>query len=331
MNNGQPTGVEELQRIKKEMEKKHPHMKKDGEIPIEKNTTIGKMQKPDKPTKIFPDDEEILKPKSSIFEPDPVPVKLPSGSLAVDKKFLTNNNEIFVRRMTSLEENIVLKLAGVSEVGVINQSIDSIIKSCVKTNIDADDLLLIDKFAVFFKIISITYGKIQTTLQCPSCDKVYENYKIDVYNDFSVKYVPDEYQYPRQIKLESYNDCELIWHVVYPTLGDTKQMFVDQNIDDNAQMYVTEKIEGWYTDPSGNKVEVKPSDYKALITNLEKQDKKKYKEFMDEFSAFGFQMTTFIPFCTDKKCSLRNVEQEVSVPVEDIFSLIISQYSRLEK
>lgn len=331
MTEANKAATQELEKIKKSLEKKHPHMKlPNGEV-IDKTIVSGEMKKIER-AQSQTAEEDIMKPKSSIFEPSPVAVRLPSGKLVIDPKFLTQNNEIYVRRMTAIEENVILKLAGVNDPSMVNKSIDVILENCIKTNIDSKSLLLIDKFALFLKIISITYGPVSAPQVCPSCSSSYKDFKVDVYNDFEKVYVPEGYVYPHPIKIESYGGCDLTWYVTYPTIGDTQEILsASGSEEDIPQLYVTNRIEGWIQEEDGSKRDVQRSDYRPLITNLDKNDRKKYKKFMDEFSGFGIKMVGYFPFCHNQKCSLFEVGQEVSIPIEQIFTTIMSQYTNIER
>lgn len=263
----------------------------------------------------------MLKPKKSSFEPDPHPVKLPSGNKVV-KRNLTDKNEIYVKRMGSIEENIFMKLlASDGSPKVLNSTIDSVIDNCIKTNINVAELSLIDKFAVFLKIIHLTYGNMKFTLTCNECKNEYK-VNINIDEDLKVKYINKNFEYPFPIKIESFKDCNLMWYVKYPTIRQA-HLLIAGEVSDDAMILLTDKIEGTATKEDGGVREVTKEDYEDILTNIDVDDRKKFKDFIKEFGSYGVDMTLSKDFCTNDECKLCNKKQDIDMPIDQIFSKII--------
>jgi hypothetical protein len=97
------------------------------------------------------DDEIILTPKRSYFEPDPVPYRLISGNHFI-KKNLTKNNEIYVRPWNTEDEMKITKITGAED---FNRICNEIFISCVKSDIDIYELSIVDKLPLFIFILVI--------------------------------------------------------------------------------------------------------------------------------------------------------------------------------
>lgn len=257
-----------------------------------------------------------MKPKQSMFEPEPIPVKLPSGNKVV-KRFLTPKNEVFVKRMGSQEEALFIKLVKAADEALINATMDSVIDNCLKTNISSGELSLIDKFAVFFKIIHATYGLIDMEIMH---DGLPYNIKVNLETDLNTTYVPNDVEYPHPIKLKSYSFCDLIWYVKYPTIRDTQKFLQDESID--SMLYLTDRLEGTVTETTGEVRQVREEDYEEIIKWIDDDDRKAFKDFLAYFGGFGTQLN----FKKSIKIENTNAHKEVEIelPLENIFKRILS-------
>jgi len=267
--------------------------------------------------------EPSLKPKTTRFEPDSVPVKLPSGKFAV-QKYLTPNNEIMVRRMTAVEENMFYQLLGGADMKAINATIDLIMENCIKTNISTFELSLIDKLPVFFKILQLTYGNMVLDIECEKCKQKFP-VPIDLVSDCKVLYVPDNYEYPKRITLETYPNSVIDWYVTYPTIKQSGKFF-DADIIDVRRM-LTHHIEGFITE-DGKEKPITKEDYEAIVTNINQNDKNKYHDFLNEFGSFGTDLSISKSICDDKDCEMYGRKQNMTLPVEDVFVKIIQLQNR---
>jgi hypothetical protein len=261
-----------------------------------------------------------LKPKKSIFEPDPFPIKLPSGNKVV-KSGLTPKNEIYIKRMGSAEEGLFVKMIGSNDTKLINATMDAAIDNCIKSRIEASQLSLIDKFAVFFKIIDLTYGPIKTELKCSNCGTSYFQ-PLNLVKDLKIKYLPENYEYPRPIKIESFPGCNITWYVKYPTAGETQDFLTAETMTN--MLILTDRIEGTLIDGDNGEREVQKSDYEDIISNLNDDDRKKFKDFLNDFGSHGVDLTIRKDFCTKSGCNLKDKVQEITFPFEAIFARILS-------
>ena len=135
--------------------------------------------------------EEILnKMFSNSEEPQSQIVELPSRS-----KFYSSIQEVVVTPLTFAEEEKILNSKG-KGLDVINLILDK----CV-TGINLSELLQIDKLFLLMKVREVSYGtEYKFDIACPSCgDKI--TTKLDIAKDLNVKYVTDDFEDPRTVKL----------------------------------------------------------------------------------------------------------------------------------
>lgn len=256
-----------------------------------------------------------LKPKSSIFEPDPKSMKLVSGN-----KFISvPNNEIYVRRMGAAEESLFYQLLSNNNIKAINTTMDAVIASCVKSDINVYDLSLIDKLPIFFKILDLTYGPIDVTLMCDECGSEY-NFSVDLVKDLKTRYLPASMTLPHKIHLTSFPGAKIDWYVLYPTIQQSSD-YMDATSIETLKM-VTVKFEGTITD-NGEEREITEEDYAEIINNLNENDLKAFAKFENEFGSYSVDLDMKVKLCTNKSCTLHGKEVTKELPIESIFDRII--------
>lgn len=289
------------------------------EVEILRNTTDENVTPLSKAKAKTNNDPGLLKPKSSPFEPDPVPFKLPSLNFNnIDPKKLTADYEIYVRRITTLEESKFLEIANDTE--NFMKGINLILSSCIKSNIDVNDLSLIDKIAVFIFIISISYGsEYEIELACDLCDESVER-KIDLINDLETKYIPKKTKYPIQVELTSFNNVTI--QLRYPTIGDEDGFLgLKKGINMTKQiMSITSDIIG---NMPGSSQEITDSDWKEVINNLNSEDRKTIRGIIGEFGNYG-KSVSVDHICKNKSCEKFNEKQKIAVPLDVIFIKALS-------
>lgn len=276
---------------------------------------------PKKVKKII-DGEIEFKPASSVFEPKGEPVKLPSRNLFI-KENLTANFEIYVKRMGSVEESMFYNLLNTQDPQIINETIDNVIDNCIKTNISAYDLCLIDKFTVFLKILDLTYGPIDVKLTCPICNTTHE-LKINLVNDLVTKYLPNKFEYPRKIHLTTYdrNKFNLDWYVNYLTIGQSNKVLIkESNVD--AMVLITDRIEGKFLNDKGEETTPTPNDHPEILRYLNEDDRETYRNYMQEIGGYGTNFELKNIHCPQKGCIANTEKQPVVLPPEQIFMRII--------
>ena len=271
----------------------------------------------------------ILNPKRSIFEPEPVHIKLASLGLTLDSN-LVDNHGIYIRRFTIKEEqNFIDGLKKIQtlqkstiefeDYQKINSILDNVLDSCIMTQISFFELPAIDKFVIFAKIVELTYNEIRPTVECKNCHSIY-TISIKPYSDFKILYVPKNMQFEKIIKLTSY-EGDIKWHIMFPTVQYSNAL-LDLNII-NAIQATTKNIEG-YIIVNGEKIEIMPEHYVDILTNLNNKDRSEYESFINTIGNYGLQMTTQIAFCENTKCSLYHKPQEIEFPHADIFAKILN-------
>lgn len=262
------------------------------------------------------------KPNKSVFEPKAYPVKLPSRDFFINKEFLSDNYEILVRRMGSLEESLFFNMMTTDDPKVVNSTIDSVIDNCIKTNISVYDLSLIDKFTVFFKILDLTYGKFDIKVKCPEC-KLERNLEISLVDDLFTKYLPDNYQYPKIIKLKDVpSDFKINWYLRYMSIKQAQDFLASSSVD--VMLELTEKIEGEFIDEDGQKAQVSKENYKDIVEFLGDTDRDEYKDFMNDFGSYGTEFKIKKYHCENRACDNFVNQVPFEFPIDQIFERIFN-------
>lgn len=261
-----------------------------------------------------------IKPKTSIFEPDPYPFKLPSGSLFVQLP----NNEIYVRRMGAAEESLFFQLLSNNNTRSINNTMDATIANCCKSDIDIYELSLVDKLPVFFKIIDLTYGPIDVTFKCEECQKEHGK-KINLLKDLKYNHIPTGIKYPHKIRLTSFPGAKIDWYVNYPTIKQSSDYMDSSNIVDVLRM-LTVKLEGTIT-ANGEEHEINEHDYEDIFKNMNDIDLEEFKKFENEFGSYSVDLVVEHA-CDDSTCSRRGVKVSSDLPIEFILDRIIRLQNR---
>lgn len=315
-----------------------------------KDTAKGKQKQSNPDIKYASEDiqalekQGILRKRKSYFEPNPIKVKLPSGIKVVDKKYLTDECEIFVRRFSSTEEDILGRTQTEKTVKGMMSHINEALNSVIKTNINIGQLSLIDKMSLLIFIFAVTYGNeldiADSIGECDTCvpesQKEYAETEglttntviIDLFKDLETKYVPDDFEYPFVITLESYEGSNITITVKYPTISD-ESIFTSEKADISSIMRnLITNIDG--TKANGNKV-VK-QEWDDIINFLNNTDKIKIKKKIEEFGDFGLQKKCTNFNCSrGEDCSLRKKNiSEIEVNFETIMSKIALQMTKDE-
>jgi hypothetical protein len=273
-------------------------LKKDNSVP-------SKTKKPTNTPKIEP---------TSVFEPKAVKFKLPSNKIVIP------DGEIFIRRMTTVEEsyfqNVIATMIKEDKMNTTAflSAMNNAIGNCIKSGIDVNDLSLIDKIPVFINMLGLTYGfEHDFDLRCASCGG-YFKHKVDL-KKIEVKYIPDDYEYPKVIKTTDSFPFEVELTFRYPLVGD-EGVFVGENISSFTQ-YLSMLISASGKLPDGSAIT--EEHYEDIIRNLSHDDKTQIKIFLNEFSEFGSYTTIKKKVCKEKTCTLYDKIQPVSIPIEAIF------------
>lgn len=263
-----------------------------------------------------------LKPAQSIFEPKPVPIKLPSRNLVVTHD-LTENHEIYIKRMSSVEEGLLYNIVGISDTTQINQTLDRIIDNCIKSQISVYELSLIDKLTVLMNIFYLTYGEFNVDIECKECRKKHA-YTINLRDDLLTTYVPDDIEYPHKIHLTTYDEYgfNLDWYITYFTIEQANDILTQNTID--LMLLITHSITGTYINDKGEKAQPTPDLYKDILYNLNDIDRNAYREFLNKFGEYGTQFILPKHYCRTIGCIANINKKPLELPYEQIFMHIFN-------
>lgn len=257
--------------------------------------------------------ETPLKPTQSVFEPEPVVFKLPSNNLVIP------DGHIHVRRLTTVEEGYfqetvatMMKQNQLNEIFFLD-SINKALDSCIRSNISIYDLLLIDKAPLFMFVLGLTYGEIQEfDLICEECKKEFKH-KVDL-TKLNVKYVPDNFEYPKPYVMQKFAIPDVKLYLIYPTIGD-ESVWTGPGNPIAQFMTMVENVDGIL--PSGEPIT--EEYYEDLIKNLHADDKDEMKKFIADLSEYGNDIKVKTKVCKNANCPMHNKMQEVTIPIENIF------------
>lgn len=270
------------------------------------------------------DEEEIvLKPKKSYFEPDPVKFRLISGNYFI-KNNLTKNNEIFVRPWNTEDE---LKITKIRNIEDFNRICNEIFQSCVKTDIDIYELALIDKLPLFVFILAITYGNkvpIKSLMNCEICqnnDAI--EVTVDLLKDLEYVYLPDDLEYPFTLHLSSYPKDNITIRYIYPSLKHEK-FFIDNRSQENlfdSLRHIIIEIKG----KKANGRDVTKNDLNDIIKFLNAEDKASIKRNIANISDYGMKLETEKYHCSNEKCVYNKEKTNIVLTFEEILSSLFAK------
>ena len=264
------------------------------------------------------DEEIILKPKKSYFEPDPVAYKLISGRHFI-KNNLTKNNEIFVRPWNTEDE---LKISKIKSIDDFNRICNEIFMSCIKSDIDVYELALVDKLPLFIFILVITYGSkvsVKSLMDCEQCENDESvDVTVDLLNDLEYKYLPEEMEYPFSLKLTSYPKDNISIRYVYPSLKHEK-FFIDTSESDNlinSLRHIVIELKG----KKSNGKEITKNDLSDIIKYLNAEDKTKIRKTISDISSYGLNLETDRYQCSKEKCVYNKERKKIFLTFENILA-----------
>ena len=258
--------------------------------------------------------EVTLKPKKSNWEPDPYPFKLPSLNKVI-KENLTEECEIFIRRIGTADENIYKELIKQEDRGVLGffEMIDKFLFSCVKSNIDVDDLAYPDKMAAFLFLLKISYGNDHDLeIMCPACFKKTKQ-KISIEDDVAIKYFDDEISNPTRIEMNSFGTPYAFWFKLF-TIGEERFFMRDDVLLEDQMARVIIRIDGQKED--GSLIDKK--DYVEMCSNLNLEDRKKFRKFIANYTSYGTDLNISNFKCMNKECTKHKEDQRVILPFDKI-------------
>lgn len=261
-------------------------------------------------------DEDIHK-EINEFEPQPVYFRLPSGRTTVRKKYLTDKNEILVRRFTTIEESMFKNFGSQSFL----LAIEAQMESCIKTNIPLQELSFIDKIPLYIFILAMTYGKdFKIPCECEMCKREF-NVDIDLQKDLldNLKYVPDDFEYPKKIKLVSYGG-DMTAHYNFQNIGQNNLITEKGTILDQM-LILTKRITG--TDENGKTIT--DAQRENLVKFLNDEDRKNFRNWIMEFGEFGTDLMVSKKVCANSACEAYNKEVKILFPFASVMVDLIQR------
>lgn len=120
-------------------------------------------------------------------------VMLPSKGKFYDGKLPEGKVEVYPIR--AYEEKLLAGFAGNA-----SEATSALLKSCLKTEFDVKEFLLVDRFYLLVYLSSLSYGKERKiTVTCPYCSNQFAH-EVDM-ESFDVKYADDALEDPRVVEL----------------------------------------------------------------------------------------------------------------------------------
>ncbi len=267
-----------------------------------------------------------MKPQDD-FEPDPLPFKLPSGKKVIHSKYLTENNEIFVRKLSLKEEGFFAEISSGKD---FYSGMNRILRECIKTDINENTLSAIDKIPLIIFILAISYGStynIGPIKNCKTCTDSNEVF-LNLLEDIEILYVPDSIEYPLSFRL-NFPGADINISINYPRVMNEDLIFDSNNVFQQIKSLVI-SIEGIKKD--GKKVELK--DYDSIVTYLSQNDKDTIMDFLLQFSKYGLQTKTNKFRCSKAEtegknnCEMCSSGNSIDINLEKIFSVIGEKISK---
>jgi hypothetical protein len=258
----------------------------------------------------------ILKPKDSKYEPNPVLFKLPSMGKSIPSNFqhaLTDNKEIYIRRISSTEEKIIAKLR--TEPHRILNIITEVLEKCIKTNIPMKYYMTLDKIPMFLFLLEISYSDTNNKIEvsCPKCQQK-QLREINISKDINIRYMEKDLKYPLSIHTDkSYADKYLIEFDA--PLFEHETLF-DQEELEAAQLLRNLVIN--ITDLKTNRT-VPKEEWLNLINYLDFDDR---IAFRDEIAKISDKYGTDVKIdfsCENKGCADAGESIKVDLPLDQIF------------
>jgi hypothetical protein len=266
----------------------------------------------------------LLKTAESIFAPKPVLHKLIAGkhNYKEFKDNLTDNGEIYIRRFTSIEENLFKALLNDFTMKKFFEVLNSTFVNCVRSNIDCYKLSMIEQIYLFVHIYYLTYGDLKADIKCKLCEFT-KPVTIDLMKDFQPEFLKEDELLINPIKLTTYDDEMHVW-IKFPTLEE-QLIYLDDTVAwENKVKLLIDRIETALE--NGSVIDKK--DYYEIIINLNYEDKEAIRVNFEKFSTKAVDLsetkTTFI--CENKKCNNYNIKSNIEVPIELFFEKIYKSF-----
>ena len=272
-----------------------------------------------KPSKVNFLEGVKLKEKTSIFEPEPVKYPLITQNNIV-KNNLTENCEIFVRRMSGEEDIYLQNIFYTDDVYKITENMTKIIEGCIKSDIDVKSLPIIEKIPLFLFILSISLESGFDAAPIPGCSTCDENTKVilDI-SDFPLKRMKkSDPEFPKKIKLTTYDNSEIYMLITLPKIG-SENLFIKLSKD--KKEYI-EKLLQLIEDIYGKKqdgTDVRKDEWVSILNFLNLKDKETIKNIQEDIdNNYGINTKIVIKNCSNSNCCMVKSGEEVEFDLFDL-------------
>tara|TARA_Y100000296_G_scaffold86592_1_gene126846 strand:- start:416 stop:1177 length:762 start_codon:yes stop_codon:yes gene_type:complete len=218
--------------------------------------------------------------------------KLPSRGLC----YQDSKDEVAVRPLTFEDEKVLATTKAKNPLNVV-------LSRCC-TDLDIDNLLLMDRTAIFLKLREVSFGNdYNARINCPECGTISE-VKLSI-SDFPVDELPEDFKEPREVYLE---EIQRKVYVRSPRVKDESYFENINSIHTNLWRFI-------------DKIQVKKDKYtedKTFVAKvIEKLPRKDIHNLIAKISLAGFGYETKFMFNCGH-CSTENLMEAPFGP--DFFS-----------
>ena len=250
---------------------------------------------------------EVIKPKKSKFEPDPVKFIVPSGT-----KFFSNGY-LWVRKLNTDEETKLTQL-GNANGEKLNATVNTILSNVIKSDIPFSEVPVIDKIPLFNFVIGLTYNDkvyINRLTDCKNCSPDL-NWEV-AYNAEGTYDTPkNEDIYPFIIKLTSYEqEYTVCFH--YPKIKN------EDAVNEKEISNAISELVIYLRDNNG--IDIPKEDWEEIFAWLNVDDKSKKSECLTSYNKYGTTMKFSCKNCPAPDCNNEYVE----VKTEKLFATAMSR------
>lgn len=234
-------------------------------------------------------------------------VPLPSKGLFYDPN-VVKDGKVEMYPMSAREEKLIAGMNGNNNEDVI----DTLLKRCLVTKLDPDEMLTTDRFYLLLMLRANSYGEdYNFDLNCPHCEKT-SKYQVKIPGDFEIKYASTKDREPFTCKLPV-SGLEITFRLLRGKDTRSIRNYVDQEtkrgIKDGNPGYL------FRTALQIKAVNGRPLDIltaNELVSNLPAKDSAYLKGFTDK-------KTPGIVTSVNKNCNLCGKEISSDMPISAEF------------
>lgn len=269
-----------------------------------------------------PANEKHWKDPLSRFDPKPLFFRLPSGNATGCEHI--ENNGIYVKRFSTATEGLFSEAISTwrqtSDHAAFFSRLNLILDQCIRSNVDAEQLAIIDQMPLLFFIIGLSFGSTADfEITCEACGNKYQH-TIDITKDVEVMYLPDDFKARRPVVFDKSGFDEPIKAQLSIPRLKHQHLFLSDDVDRVEQYKAVVTIE----QPDGMNEEDYNQYVIDVINNLAKDDKDKIKAFIDELSHFGSTNKVTKKICSNKECVMCGKPKPLPLNIYEIFQAMVN-------